>query len=63
MFVEGKKVMPKRSKSVYANLDLDVEPLDVTNIEVVEPQEIIGKDNKIKKDSLTLNLKTDTSVS
>ena len=63
MFVDGKKVIPKRSKSVYANLDLDVEPLDVKDIEVIESKEIIAKDNKSKKESLTLDLKTDTSVS
>ena len=63
MFVDGKKVIPKRSKSVYANLDIDVEPLDVKDIEVIESKEIIAKDNKSKKESLTLDLKTDTSVS
>lgn len=63
MFVDGKKIIPKRSKSVYANLDVDIEPLDVSNIEVVEPEKIITKDKKTKKDSLTLDLKTDTSVS
>ena len=63
MFVDGKKVIPKRSKSVYANLDIDVEPLDVKNIEVIESKESIAKDNKSKKESLTLDLKTDTSVS
>tara|TARA_R110000787_G_scaffold230261_1_gene337735 strand:+ start:120 stop:1034 length:915 start_codon:yes stop_codon:yes gene_type:complete len=63
MFVDGKKIIPKRSKSVYANLDIDVQPLNVSEIEVIEPQEIVVKDNKSKKDSLTLDLKTDTSVS
>jgi len=63
MFVDGKKIIPKRSKSVYANLDIDVQPLDVSDIEVVEPQKIIAKDKKNEKDSLTLDLKTDTSVS
>jgi len=63
MFVDGKKIIPKRSKSVYANLDIDVEPLDVNNIEVIESKEIIAKDNKSEKESLTLDLKTDTSVS
>ena len=63
MFVDGKKIVPKRSKSVYANLDIDVEPLNVNNIEVIESKEIIAKDNKSEKESLTLDLKTDTSVS
>lgn len=63
MFVDGKKIIPKRSKSVYANLDVDIEPLDISNIEVIEPENIIAKDKKSKKDSLTLDLKTDTSVS
>ena len=63
MFVDGKKIIPKRSKSVYANLDVDIEPLDVSNIEVIESEEIITKDKKSKKESLTLDLKTDTSVS
>ena len=63
MFVDGKKIIPKRSKSVYANLDVDIEPMDVSNIEVIEPEKIITKDKKSKKDSLTLDLKTDTSVS
>jgi len=64
MFVEGKKIIPKRSKSIYANLDIDVEPLDISNVEVVEPQEIVSKDNKSKKESLTLNFnKAQTSAS
>jgi len=63
MFVDGKKIIPKRSKSVYANLDVDIETMDVSNIEVIEPEKIITKDKKSKKDSLTLDLKTDTSVS
>jgi|TARA_R110000803_G_scaffold48467_4_gene100687 recombination protein RecT len=64
MFVEGKKIIPKRSKSIYANLDIDVEPLDISNVEVVEPQEIVSKDNKSKKESLTLDFnKAQTSAS
>ena len=63
MFVDGKKIIPKRSKSVYANLDVDIEAMDVSNIEVIEPEKIITKNKKSKKDSLTLDLKTDTSVS
>lgn len=64
MFVEGKKIIPKRNKSIYSNLDIDVEPLDISNVEVVEPQEIIPKDNKSKKESLTLDFnKAQTSVS
>lgn len=63
MFVDGKKIIPKRSKSVYANLDIDVEPLDVSNIEVIDSEIIVEKDKKSKKESLTLDLKTDTSVS
>jgi recombination protein RecT len=64
MFVEGKKIIPKRSKSIYSNLDIDVEPLDISNVEVVEPQEIISKDNKSKKESLTLDFyKAHTSES
>jgi recombination protein RecT len=64
MFVEGKKIIPKRSKSIYANLDIDIEPLDISNVEVVEPQEIVSKDNKSKKESLTLDFnKAQTSAS
>jgi recombination protein RecT len=64
MFVEGKKIIPKRSKSIYANLDIDVEPLDISNVDVVEPQEIVSKDNKSKKESLTLDFnKAQTSAS
>ena len=64
MFVEGKKIIPKRSKSIYANLDIDVEPLDISNVEVVEPQEIVSKENKSKKESLTLDFnKAQTSAS
>jgi recombination protein RecT len=64
MFVEGKKIIPKRSKSIYANLDIDVEPLDIYNVDVVEPQEIVSKDNKSKKESLTLDFnKAQTSAS
>ena len=34
MFVEGKKIIPKRSKSIYSNLDIDVEPLEISNLEI-----------------------------
>jgi|TARA_B110000259_G_scaffold179030_1_gene218053 recombination protein RecT len=64
MFVEGKKIIPKRSKSIYSNLDIDVEPLEISNIEVIEPQEIVPKKKKSKKESLTLDFnKAQTSAS
>ena len=63
MFVDGKKIIPKRSKSVYANLDIDIEPIDVNDIEVVEPKKIIPKNNKSKNNLLSLDLENDTSVS
>ena len=63
MFIDGKNIAPKKSKSIYANLDIDVEPLDISNVEVIEPQEIIPKDNKIQKESLTLDFKAKTSAS
>ena len=63
MFVDGKKVIPKRSKSIYANLDVSVESLDISDVDLNESKEIIAKDNIIEKESLTLDLKTETSAS
>ena len=71
MFIDGKNIAPKKSKSIYANLDVDTEPIDITKIEptpiteieVVENKEIILKDNKNQKESLTLDFKAKTSAS
>ena len=63
MLVDGKKIIPKRSKSVYANLDIDVQPLELKDIEVVDSEKIIPKNNKNKNNSLSLDLENDTSVS
>lgn len=52
MIVDGKRIAPKRNKSIYSNLDIDVEPL------TLEQKELENQNN-----SLTLDLKTDTSVS
>lgn len=67
MVVDGKKVPPKRSKSVYSNLNInepiDVEAIDVIEAEVINTEKIISKNKKGKNNSLTLDLENDTSVS
>jgi recombination protein RecT len=66
--VESMQSKPKNSKSVYANLSIDDEPIDIDSIvvndeEVVEPKKEIEKPKKGKNKSLTLNLENDTSES
>ena len=47
MFVDGKKIAPKRNKSIYSNLDIEVNPIDSEN-NILEN----------KKDSLTLDFES-----
>lgn len=69
--VDDKKVRPKRSKSVYANLVddeiIEVDSEDVTNdeqeAETTKKQKIVSKNKKKENNSLTLDLENDTSAS
>ena len=47
MFVDGKRIAPKRNKSIYSNLDIEVEPIESEN-----------NISENKKNSLTLDFES-----
>lgn len=77
LVVDSQNKAPKRSKSVYANLDIDIQDIEVeaeendisvdnsTQKEEQKPKKVTEKKKTLKneKKSLTLDLENDTSVS